>query len=437
MSYGKDGYPTELANKVGHIALIEDPMIQSMIESFEDCRRPDLDKFPSKSGSIDLSLKHPIEQVVTVDGGHQAVPNIARPERQVGFAQIAAQLVKLETIRYLDEHRMADPRHVRRLLSQYTHHTLAALPLVGVNIAGLNLQESLREAVHRFMSYYQLYEALAYLVYRKWQKELDELPFMACHDCGAKVELPRGALAFECGSCSHKHRLADYLCLFDEEAEDRSRSESVSSLRAVLEVLVLFSFIVRFRHSTEIMSKTLFLLDGPLLLRAQLSRLVEPIRALLENQKEKGIPIYLAGVEKGGELRAFADVFGPKIPRPGDYFIPATKFLIEEVHGRGFFAATYRNRVSYGAKAITRLSADHVLVLNVPTGEFSMAPVESDLYGFDVICRALSELTSYAFENALMPIVLANSEASISNRPSGGILAQFVDQILSASAPQN
>ena len=374
MSYAKDGYPSELANKVGHIALIEDPMIQSMIESFEDCRKPDLDRLPPKSGHIDLSVGHPIEQVVTVDGGHQAVPNVARPERQVGFAQIAAQMIKLETIRYLDEHRMADPRQVRKLLGQYTHHTLAAIPLVGVNIAGLNLQQSLREAVHRFLTYYQLYDALSYLVFRKWQRELEELPYMDCHECGAKIEVPRGAINFECESCSHRHRLSDYLCLFEEEAEDRSRSESISSLRSVLEVLVLFSFIIKFRSTPEIMRKTLFLLDGPLLLRAQLSRLVEPIRALLVDQEKSGIPIYLAGVEKGGELRAFADSLSPKLEDAGDFFIPTTKFLIEEVHGRGFFAATYRNRVSYGAKAVARLADDHVLVLNVPTGDFVIAP---------------------------------------------------------------
>ena len=40
MAYTKDGYPTELANKVGHIKLIQDPMIQRMIESFEDWRSP-------------------------------------------------------------------------------------------------------------------------------------------------------------------------------------------------------------------------------------------------------------------------------------------------------------------------------------------------------------------------------------------------------------
>ena len=173
MAYAKDGYPTELANKVGHIKLIQDPMIQGMIEAFEDWRPPLEGVLPPSSGIIDLEGDCPIEQVITVDGGHQAVPNIARPERQVGFIQIAAQLIKLETIHYLCLNRMADPRDVQASLSRFTHHTFAALPLAGVHIPGLSVKQSLREAIHRFINHYELYDALSYLVYRKWESQIE------------------------------------------------------------------------------------------------------------------------------------------------------------------------------------------------------------------------------------------------------------------------
>ena len=114
--------------------------------------------------------------VITVDGGHQAVPNIVRPQRQVGFVQVAAQLIKMETIEYMKLHPMADPREIRGMLSQYTYHMLATLPLAGVHVPGLSVRESIREAVHRFISHYELYEALSYLVYRRWQERLEEPP---------------------------------------------------------------------------------------------------------------------------------------------------------------------------------------------------------------------------------------------------------------------
>ena len=39
MAYSSKGYPTELANKVGHIKLIEDPLIKNLIREFEETQR--------------------------------------------------------------------------------------------------------------------------------------------------------------------------------------------------------------------------------------------------------------------------------------------------------------------------------------------------------------------------------------------------------------
>jgi hypothetical protein len=430
MAYEKNRYPTELANKVGHIKLIQDPLIQRLIESFEDYRPPIDGVLPTPTGTIDLEGDCPIQQVITVDGGHQSVPNVARPERQVGFVQIAAQMVKLETIEHLRSYPMTDPRQVRPMLGRLTHHTLAALPLTGVHIPGLTVRQSIREAVHRFLAHYQLYNALSHLVYRQWETALSEQPSMDCLRCGEAVDLPRHALRFRCPRCGEEHTLSDYLGLVNQDSDDRSSAETVSNLRAVLEALVLFSFIIPFRDHRVIMERTLFLLDGPLTLRAQLSRLVEPIRALIADQRTGGRPLYLVGVEKTGELRAFADTCATVLGNAGDYFLPSTQYLLEQIYGRAFNEHTYRNRVNYGAKVITRVAKDHILALNIPTGDYLLSPGTADLIGFPEMVRALSRLVSYSHDNALIPIVLTNAEASISNQPSGGLLAQFVDRIL-------
>jgi len=432
MPYEKDGYPVELANKVGHIKLIQDPMIQRMVEAFEDARPPTAGTYPPPTGRVRLDVECPLDQVITVDGGHQAVPNVVRPERQVGFVQVAVQMVKIETIDYLQQNPMADPREVQRLLGQYTHHILAALPMVGVHIPGLSVRQSLREAIHRFVMHYELYPALQFLVYRLWEEKLADPPSMDCLSCGMRFDLRRGLLLFSCPACKHEHRLSDYLGLCDQDSEDRSTAETVSNLRAVLEVLALFSLIIRFRDRDSIMSRTLFLLDGPLILRAQLSRLVEPIRALIEQQRKSTKPLYLVGVEKTGVFRYFADSYSPFLSEPGDFFLPEVRFQVEQVNGRSFSAETYRNRVNYGAKIIVRLGSHHVLALNVPTGNFSLSPRSEDLIGFEASLRCLSKLLSYRYENALIPLILANTAASISNQPSGSILTQFVERILHA-----
>lgn len=430
MAYGKDGYPTELANKVGHVKLIQDPMIQRMIESFEDSRPSPSGTYPNPTGCVELSGDCPIKRVVTIDGGHQAVPNLIRPERQAGFVQIAVQLVKMETVEYLRDHPMADPRDVQGIFNKFTHHIHAVVPLTGMNIPGLTVRDSIREVVHRFVKHYELYPAMSYLVYRAWEAHPSEIPSMHCLSCGQLFELPRFALVFPCSRCGHDHKLSDYLGLCDQDSPDRSTAETVSNLRSVLEALALFSLIVKFRGRDDVMGNTLYLLDGPLLLRAQLSRLVEPIRSLTAHQHAEGRPLFLVGVEKSGEFRNFADSYSPFLKNPGEYFLPDAKFIVEEINGRSFTPDTYRNRVNYGSKVVARLGPHHVMAMDVPTGEFLPSPRPENLVGFEDIVRCLSRLLSYSYPNALMPIVLANSAASISYQPSGGILAQFVERIL-------
>lgn len=437
MAYSKDGYPTELANKVGHIKLISDPFIQKMVEAFEDWRPESEGIYPKESGTIDLEGECLVDQIITVDGGHQAVPNLIRPERQVGFVQVAAQMIKLQTLDFLRSHPMSDPRKVRRMLGSYTHHTLAAIPIIGVHLHGMTVQRSIREAIHRYFSHYGLYEALSYLVYRRWEDSLDEAPSMMCTGCGSKLYLPRDALTFECNDCGEEHQLSDYLMLVDDQAEDRSTAETVSNLRAAIENLVLFTFIIKFRYHADIMRRTLFVLDGPLTLRAQLARLVEPIRAFISDQANKELPLNLVGIEKSGDIRDFADTYSPQLQRPGSFFLPDTRFIVEEIYGRVFTESTYRNRVGYGAKVIARIGVDHVVVMDVPTGEYLVNPSEPDLIGFGEIVRTLSKCVSYAHENAVIPLVLANSEASLSNQPSNDLLGQFVERLISLDEKKN
>lgn len=110
--------------------------------------------------------------------------------------------------------------------------------------------------------------------------------------------------------------------------------------------------------------------------------------------------------------------------------MPSVRYLHERIQGVPFEASTYRNRVQYGAKVVIRLGPSHVIAANVPTGDFVLEPVVQDLYGFKSSMVVLSEMLSSSYENALVPLVLVNSLASISMRPSGEILEAFARRFL-------
>jgi hypothetical protein len=93
----------------------------------------------------------------------------------------------------------------------------------------------------------------------------------------------------------------------------------------------------------------------------------------MEHFKSSGLVFHLVGVEKTGDLVAHIEEFQHQLPEPGDCFVPSVRHLVEEVAGKPF-GADYRNRVSYGAKVLARVGPQHLLALNIPTGEFELEP---------------------------------------------------------------
>ena len=433
MAYGAEGFPLEQASKIGHLKTVKSDLIKRVIEDFEDVSPSMGAPLVTKTGKIDLSKQSPIRLVVTVDGGQAVVPNPVRREKAMAFLQVAACMLRMDDLRYMREHPFMDPRDLKRMIEDDIWYNPAAIPLAGVHLPGLTVQQTIRRTADRTLSETGLYKTLKFLVYREWEDGWEvppeERPHMACAECGGEFFLPRHHISFECPQCGHRHTLSDYLGIGTSGPEDWSREDSASALRDALETLTLFHFIRKYHQEDEAMSETLFVKDGPLLLRAALSRLVVPIRDFIVHMRSNDHPLRLVGVEKTGNFAGFLEEYRTSIAEQGDFFLPKVKFVVEEISGT-VMAPGYRNRVSFGAKVGVRIGPDHILALNVPTGEFLAEPQPEDLIGFEDSIRTLAELVSYRYPNALIPLVLANSAASIARRPSGDILSAFADQLM-------
>ncbi len=438
MAYAQDGYPIEQASKIGHLKMIDSPLIRRLIEEFEDVAPSSGGPEISKTGSVDLSGESGIRQVVTVDGGQIVVPNPSRREKSMAFVQVAASLLRMDHLRYMRENPLMDPRDFKKMINGVAKSCETAIPLAGVHHPKYTVQQAIRNIVHETLSETGLYETLEFLVYRKWEEEWsvppEERPHMFCIGCGEDVYLPRHHRYFRCPRCGTSHMLSDYLAIGRHGPDGWSREEAASALRDVLETLTLLHLVRVYRHNKHL-SETLFVKDGPLLLRDSLLRLVVPIRDFIAHLREEGHLLYLVGVEKNGDFVGFLEEYKHALPEPGDYFLPSVRFVMEQIHG-SVMTARYRNRVSYGAKVGVRIGPNHLLALNVPTGRYLMEPKPKDLIGFNATINSLSELVSYRYPNAnaLIPLVLANSAASLARKPSGYILSTFADQLMGTRA---
>lgn len=441
MGYGSGRLPIERASKLGHVRLIENEHVTRLMRQFERVDATGDVPVGGLTGTVDLTMPTKLRFVVTVDGGQAVIPNEVRRDKRMGFIKVCAMIIRREDIAALREHPVTDPRELATIFDDGVWSQSAALPLAGIRLPGETVKETIRKTVDAVLEYTHLYQTLNFLVSRMWAPtyEMDPMknptaPHMDCLGCGASVFLPRNQISFKCAVCGCGHTLSDYLGIGEEAADDWAREEALMALRNVMETLAIFSTIINYwKSKPTVLAETLFLKDGPLLLRARLSRLVEPIRELVAAVRASGTPLFLAGIEKNGQLVDHIEDIKKHLTRPGDFFLPSVKYLYEEVAGLHFDPATYRNRVQYGSKIVVRVGPDHVVPLDIPTGEFLLAPTITDLYGFQDIAVLLSELTSYGHDNALIPIKLINDYSSISEHPSGDILKAFAGKLFGGS----
>lgn len=413
--------------------ILENAYVNSVLSQFETSD-PALDKsIGERTGTIDLSVPSGIEYVVTIDGGEMVVPNPVRRDRAVGFVNVATTLLRMRDLEKMRSDLWIDPRDMAQLLTNAVWSKPAVIPLAGVRIPGQTVKQTIRQAIDQTLDYAGLYPTLNFLVSRLWEPGYampsSGSPAMDCRRCGQEFFLPRDMRVFQCPDCQERHTLADYLGIAADSPDSWVRADAATQLRDVLETLSLFHFIALWHTKPERLAKVLFLKDGPLLLRANLSRLVEPIRALIEFLKTKSINLNVVGIEKNGDLVDHIPLVEHHLPNIGDYFIPSVSYLLTEIAGSEM-PPNYRNRVSYGAKVVARIGQQHVLALNMPTGDFLLTPSPADILGLECILRTLPHLVSYRYPNALLPVVAANSAASLSVRPSAQILEQFTREVL-------
>lgn len=438
MGYGSGRFPVERASKIGHVKLVEHEQVARLVRQFERIDTTGEKPVGECTGHLDMDASSKIRFVVTVDGGQAVVPNEIRRDKRVAFVSICAMLIRREDIRYLRDNPVVDPREMLRMFEDSLWYQGAVLPLAGVRLPGETVKDTIRASVDAALEYTKLYDVLNFLVSRLWEPSYDmnprtnsQAPHIDCRSCGAVLWIPRDRFNFSCQDCGFAHRLSDYLGIGEEAPENWAREEAAMSLRNALETLTLFHFVVHlWRTKPKALNETLFLKDGPLLLRAQLSRLVEPIRAFITFLTSHGQQFYMVGVEKNGDLVDHLEDIKKHLSKAGDYFLPSVQYLLEEVAGIEYDPLRYRNRVQYGAKVAIRLGPDHVIPMDVPTGLFLTEPKPENLIGFPETASVLAEMTSYSHDNALIPLKLCNDFSSISEHPSGDILKAFAGNLL-------
>lgn len=437
MAYNKGKYPYEAASKIAHMEVIRD---SALVEVLQSLRSDEPGKRPNgcgqKTGTVNLDTPHDITTVITVDGGLSIVPNPTRREKRVAFIQVGTMLLSLQDLDRISQDPFMDPRILKSYLDRVDRDPLI-VPLSGVRRANRSIRDTNREILNSILSpaWTGLYDVLEFLLWREWQSPGDEKPKqnMDCVGCGKQFPLPHSR-EFSCPYCGFDHFLSDYLGL-NSDSEDFSTDQLAKMIMATVELLALFRLPMRLVQlgRPEKLSEFLLIKDGPLMLRAQGYKVIDGVRALIEWLHAKKHPLKVVGIEKTGDFSEFLNNYSDIIPEPGDFFLPSRRTILEEIQGAKFDESTHRNRVSFGTRMGVRLSKTHVVALQLPTRTLTeggpLEPVPMDMPFLEEIVAALASLTSSSHDNALLPLVLANRAVSLSDKPSSGILENYLNSV--------
>lgn len=421
--------PAERASRLGHLEVIKSGLVRKIKDSSEDPviapSSPGANWQPIPSGG------RPLPYVFAVDGSLQVIESNKPPYKAVAFVKTALLRLDQHALAKVDKE-SPHPLALRDILEDSALYHATLFPLRNITVPGVNIYNAVREIIYESINDPTLkgepLETLKWIAYEKWSGEKKSLPVFECPHCERTVAtLPYDAEKGSCPECHGEILLTDMLGFHQEMAEDAAPNTIANTYMLIHETLLLFTGIRYFwEHDRKTLSRCLFIKDGPLSIRAQYSKLVNPIRRFLTFARDQNYVIHLMGQEKTGTFADHLQLIG-RSATDNSIFVPSDRYIRQEIQHRSDKGSPYGKDTNYGAKVFVRLNAYHQSVLNVPTGEYKKNPIPIDLLGLQDILATLPGILSNRFEGALLPVELANGIASLSTYPSAQILKMFAE----------
>jgi hypothetical protein len=368
----------------------------------------------------------PLPVIYAVDGSLQVLEDDTPPYKSVAYVKTALLKIDQDELSKIDKV-SPHPFALRDLLADAAQYHATLFPLRNITVSGSSNYDTVRKII--FDSFCdpslerEVIETFKWLAYEKWDGAEKELPLFECPHCDQTVAtLPYDAEQGRCPVCMGHLYVTDMLGFHLDMVTDAAPNTIATTYMSVHETLLLFTKIRHFwEHNKEMLRVSFFVKDGPLSIRAQYSKLVNPIRRFLALARDQGYPIHLIGQEKSGTFYDHLQLIGAAAPN-GSFFIPGDQYVKEQIQNRPDRGAPYGQDTNYGAKVFVKLNDYDKMIINIPTGEFVVDPKEGNLLGADRIFATLPTILSSRFEGALLPVELAHGIASLSTYPSAHIL---------------
>lgn len=447
MGYSSKGRkPIERASKIGHVEIIKSPDVQAYVDQ---CLLPSAPDSESLEGMLtnltDVDLTE-VSAVIAIDGGYtETFVREEYPSACIAFFTFGPLLFSLSDLRALDTKRFIAPEDLHKL-KQIERYTLV-LPTKGIrHNTQPSLAATIRRAVYDFFEKKrgpegdQLLASLKWFLFRRWKRQpnetlridLEHCPYGCGHD-SISFSYSDATLK-DCPGCGQPVYLTDSFRLHERVDEELGGSGIAAYVMTMLEQLVLVHLIHNIlAMKPALLRNILFVKDGPLAFFGLVAPLYRPMRELVEHLLSEpagltGPTLRVAGLEKSGAFVEHATAIQDRI-RPGSFFIVGDAYIRKHVVPGGDGGTIYGQNTYYGQKVFFRAPGGEMYVATIPARTYKSEPKPVDIPHLDMILLLIGELRCSMYDNALIPVALANKLVSLSDFPSQRILTTFAKQI--------
>jgi hypothetical protein len=239
------------------------------------------------------------------------------------------------------------------------------------------------------------------------------------------------AYTFVCNYCGREIFLTDVFRLHEAIDDELGAGGILGYVTTTIQQIVLVHLIrLILKMKPALLNQILFIKDGPLGFFGQTANMHKPMRALIKFLFEHN-NLNLAGLEKSGPFVEHADEISEILERGTVLFLDNDYIYTYVLPGKADPSNPYGRTTYYGNKLIFMTPAGGMHVVSVPTTEVTPKPTESDFHNLGIISTNIEKLRCDMYDNALIPVALANKLVSLADHPSSRILQKFAtDSIL-------
>jgi hypothetical protein len=455
-------YEGERASKVSHQKIVENPTVAAFHAECDYLREPTPEEGAAMAAAFvelpDLSAAQMPERVVSIDGSwHEgSLDERLLPSTRIGYVQIGGVLIDLTEYSQLRvrEGRFVDPFGVAKL-DEHNDRLIFPIPSSNVTYRGqATVRASFRLAVEEHFAAESTWTrpgdptsslrgTLFVLAARRTGTlatgDPATLLLARCPNDGCSAEsVPVTAAPGPqtCRTCGGPVYATDVLRIWENVVDFQPNREALGRLSNAVEHLLMVHYIRTMAEagSLDALSRTAFVIDGPLALFGNMAWIHGPILDyLLSIRSElagRGFgDLVVMGLQKTGQIADYARVMDRHVDN-GRLLVIGDEIRYAYISPREGASVTFGLETHYGQDFLVKTSSGkwfpfallYPMTKN-PREDFVAAKGDLGRYGvLPTALRLLHELESDLYENATVPIVLAHRYTAISLVPGGRVL---------------